>query len=124
MENLTISKNTDSPAFEFNANTGKFFVIGKSFPEDTIHVYMPVLEWLDSYSIHPVPKTIITFTLDYFNSSSYKAILNILFKLEIIKASGFEVEVIWQYHEKDIDMKEAGEEFSELADIPFKFEPR
>jgi len=30
--------------------------------------------------------------------------------------------VQWFYHEDDEDMQEAGEEFSELVEIPFEFE--
>jgi len=31
------------------------------------------------------------------------------------------VRVEWFYHERDIDMKEVGEEFEGLVDIPFSF---
>lgn len=121
MERYLIEQTVDSPLIDFNPNTGKFEISGKSFPEDTIDVYLPVMDWLDEYIQNPLPKTNVAFKLDYFNSSSYKALLNIMVKLEQIRDGQHEVNIDWYYHEKDRDMREAGEEFAELVEIPFSF---
>jgi len=121
MENYFKEGDADVPMFDFNIKSGKMIIRGRSFPEDTVEVYLPVLDWIDVYITIPADLTLVQFELDYFNSSTYKAILNILLKLEKLMGSDKKVRVEWFYHERDIDMKEVGEEFEGLVDIPFSF---
>ena len=121
MENYFKEGGADVPMFDFNSKSGNMIIRGRSFPEDTVGVYLPVLDWIDLYLAIPADLTALQFDLDYFNSSTYKAFLNILLKLEKLMGSDKKVKVEWLYHERDIDMKEAGEEFEELVDIPFSF---
>jgi hypothetical protein len=60
---------------------------------------------------------LFTFKLEYFNTASSKLILDVLSALEEIEG----VTIDWYFHEDDEDMEEAGEEFSELVEIPFEF---
>ena len=124
MEKLNIEPTTDSPLIQFNPDIGSFKIEGKSYPEDTVDLYLPVIEWLDEYIENPLPKTTLSIKLDYFNSSSYKALLNIMMKLEQAKTNSSKVFVEWHYSPKDKDMKEAGEEFEELVELPFVFVER
>ncbi len=57
------------------------------------------------------------FKLEYFNTASSKLILDVLSNLEDIEG----MTIVWYYHEDDEDMQEAGEEFSELVELPFEF---
>jgi hypothetical protein len=43
--------------------------------------------------------------------------LDVLSALEEIKG----IKVSWYFHDDDEDMEEAGQEFSELVEIPFEF---
>ena len=59
--------------------------------------------------------------LEYFNTASSKLILDILMRLEDIHLDGnTAIEIIWNYDERDTDMEEAAEEYSELVEVPFK----
>lgn len=124
MEKFLQEGGIDVPQIEMDPREGLFEIKGRSFPEDTVGVYMPVIDWIDQYSNNAAEKTKLTFELDYFNSSTYKAFLNILLRLEKIQEQAKSVSVIWRYNERDLDMKEAGEEFAELVDIPFSFVAR
>ena len=42
-------------------------------------------------------------------------------KLEELHESGNEVLIEWHYEEDDEDMQEAGEEYSEIVEVPFSF---
>ena len=42
-------------------------------------------------------------------------------RLEEMKNEGKDVSVEWHFGEDDEDMKEAGEEYSEIVEVPFKF---
>lgn len=121
MESFYIPEDQDIPEIKLDAETGVFSIIGKSYPEDTIGLYLPVLDWLDEYIANPAEKTSLKFDLEYFNSSSYKAFLNILVKLEKLLTMGKKVKVDWYFLEIDEDMREGGEEFAALVDIPFNF---
>lgn len=118
---LKIEGTIDTPTVIFDPLNNVFEISGRSYPEDTKEFYTPILEWVDKYKVEPQKETIINFKLDYFNSSSYKPLLDILMMMEKIKEKGSIVQTNWYYKNGDIDMKEVGEEFSELVDIPFSF---
>ena len=122
MEPLKIEKGIDTPEIILDAQNNIFAMQGRSYPEDTREFFTPILNWVDDYIQSPNEETIFTFNLQYFNSSSYKPIFDILNKLETVKEKGKVVKVNWQYKKGDRDMREAGEEFAELcAKIEFSF---
>ena len=58
--------------------------------------------------------------LDYFNSSSARNIVEMLFILEKITETGNEVKVTWLYQEEDDVMKSRGEEIQSVVELPFE----
>jgi hypothetical protein len=95
-----------------------FHIKGWSKPENAIEFYEPIMNWLTEYSNNPNPCTILTFNMDYFNSSSSKILLNIIHILEDILKKG-EVKVNWFYG--DEDTLEAGQAYESLTKVPFTF---
>jgi len=121
MRKLNILSTDDSPEIIFDKENGLFEISGKSLPEDVNAFYAPVLDWLEQYSSSPLPETVINIKFNYFNTASSKKILDILLILEEIYKKGQQVLVKWFYPGYDEDMKEAGEEYSEIIDLPFEF---
>ncbi len=117
MKALNLESTEDTPKIIFDQENNIFDISGRSLPEDSAEFYQPVLSWLEEYSNTPSPKINLEFKLEYFNTASSKLILDILSKLEDIE----EANVTWYFHEDDEDMQEAGEEFSELVEVPFDF---
>jgi hypothetical protein len=117
MEILNLEGAEDTPKIILDKTNGIFEISGRSLPEDCAEFYKPILEWIAKYGSNPNPKTNFAFKLEYFNTASSKLILDILSKLEDIPG----MSVSWYYDEDDEDMQEAGEEFSELVEIPFEF---
>ncbi len=117
MNILSLEGTEDTPKIVLDKANGIFEISGRSLPEDSAEFFQPVLDWLDAYKEKSSPKTNFMFKLEYFNTASSKLILDILSKLEEI--SGAKVQ--WYFHEDDEDMQEAGEEFSELVEVPFEF---
>lgn len=120
MNNLIINEMDDSPRISFSGENGKLEISGKSLPENVSSFYNPVLEWLNEYSRKPLPETELTFKLTYFNTASSKLILDILTILEKMNLEGKKVLVNWYYPDYDEDMCDAGIEYSEMVDVPFK----
>lgn len=120
MEPIIIKETEDTPKIIFDPDNNKFEITGRSMPEDVANFYSPLLNWLDEYAESPNEKSIISFKLEYFNTASSKALLDILMKLEEIYENGNDVLIKWFYPDDDEDMQEAGEEYSEIVDIPFE----
>jgi len=121
METLIIPKKDDTPEICLDKGAGKFEFSGKSLPEDVSTFYAPVFDWLKNYASDANAESVFVFKMTYFNTASSKIILDILMRLEEMKNDGKEVSVEWHYGEDDEDMKEAGEEYSEIVEVPFKF---
>lgn len=117
MEILLLEGTEDTPKILFDKGNGIFEISGRSLPEDSAEFYQPVLDWINEYSTDPNPATDFVFKLEYFNTASSKLILDILSALEDIEG----VTIFWYFHDDDEDMEEAGEEFSELVDLPFEY---
>ncbi|MFW5978724.1 MAG: SiaC family regulatory phosphoprotein [Bacteroidia bacterium] len=66
-------------------------------------------------------KTKVIFNFEYFNTASSKVIMDIIEKLKILQDNGSQPEIKWYYIEEDDDMLEAGEDYSDITEIPFNF---
>ena len=122
MEPIILEPTDRLPGIHLDNAAGKFEVKGSSFPEDSRVFYNPILDWLVKYEQHPNDFTLFIFKMEYFNSSSSLMILEMLNSLDRIFKSGKKVKVYWFYLSIDIDMLEAGHEYSSLVDVPFTFE--
>jgi hypothetical protein len=117
MEILHLEGTEDTPRIILDKKNGVMEISGRSLPEDSTEFYKPVLDWIEEYAQSPNPVTEFVFKLEYFNTASSKLILDVLYALEDIKGA----KVQWYFNEEDEDMEEAGQEFSELVEIPFEF---
>lgn len=121
MEPLIIAKTDDTPDVHLDASSGKFVFSGKSLPEDVSTFYAPIFDWLDDYASNTNEESVFEFKMTYFNTASSKVILDILMKLEEMVEAGKDIKVKWYFEEEDEDMEEAGEEYSEIVEVPFEF---
>lgn len=120
MDKINITGTDDVPSVILDASIGKFEMSGRSLPEDVSAFYKPILDWMAEYAENANPKTVFDFKLTYFNTASSKIILDILMQLEEMANDGKEVLIKWHYPSDDEDMEEAGEEYSEIVDVPFE----
>jgi len=98
-------------------------------PENVRKFYLPILEWLESYTTgqenlkegERTPGLQCQFNFEYFNSTSAKYILDIFKSLNAISALGIELEIKWLYEEDDEDMLEVGQEMSRMSKLNFDY---
>lgn len=121
MEPLIIIGTNEIPTIILDKDKGIFELTGQSIPEEAISFYTPVIEWFEEYAHEPLPKTIFRIQLEYCNSSSSKAVVDILEVLEEMKLAGKDVEVHWLYMEDDDDLLDMGKEFQSILKVPFQF---
>lgn len=120
MEVINIEATDETPQVKLDATNNMFEFSGRSLPEDVTTFYNPILDWLDAYALEPNGQSTFVFKMDYFNTASSKLILDILMKLEEINDEHDGISVEWHYQEDDEDMEEAGEEYADIVEIPFK----
>jgi hypothetical protein len=120
METIKIQGTEDTPKVILDKENEVMEISGRSLPEDVTAFYEPILNWLNEYAESPNKKTIFNFKLVYFNTASSKLLLDILMKLEEMHENGNDVLIRWHYPEEDEDMEEAGEEYSDIVDVPFE----
>jgi len=121
MNALVIQAEGDTtPAVVLDSSKNIFEIKGWSHPEDAIHFYGPVLAWLTEYEKSPNPQTEFHFNYDYYNTASSKQIFRMISLLETVAAKS-KTTIHWHYEKDDEDMLAAGERFSKMSTIPFKF---
>lgn len=123
MDNFELSATSRTPSVSFDFSNHHLKLSGESYPEDVTTFYNPIFDVLDDYldalSTEPCR---FDFELIYFNSSSAKAIMMIMEKLDEAAAKG-RIEVYWFYDPQDETMHELGEEFGEdLENATFHLE--
>ena len=122
MEVLSIKVTSQYPEVLLNSKTGRLDFSGNSLPEDAKGFFEPIIDWINNYAANPCEETVITFRMIYYNTPSSKIIFQLFKKFETIHQNKSSVKVIWQHPDDDIDMKEAGADFSEHIKIPFELQ--
>ena len=121
MDIINIAATEDTPKIVLDIQNSICEFSGRSLPEDVVSFYKPVINWLNDFEKNPIPNTEFVFKLEYFNTASSKIILDILLKINNVHKTGNTMKIKWCYNEHDLDLKEAGEEYSELIEFPFEF---
>lgn len=121
MESCFVNATPQTPLVHFDAKSGVMEIKGRSIPDQPDDFWIPVLNWFESYLLNPCKNTVVKIDLEYFNISSSKRILFLLYKLNELVESGNEVHVEWLYRESDEDMYEVGQDYAYMVKVPFVF---
>jgi len=119
MNSLNIPGTNQTP--KVNLQPGLIEITGRSIPEDPIAFYGPVMDWLAEYSKSPANQTTINLQFEYINTSSSKALHNILKVLNDTCDDSHKMELNWYYEVGDDDMYELGQFFQPYLRIPINF---
>ncbi len=124
METITIAATDRSPAVSFDFDNNHLKISGESYPEDVTEFYNPLFQALDAYLADlGGGRCRFDFELIYFNSSSAKAIMTLMDKLDEAADGEASIDIHWFYDEEDDTMAELGEEFGEdLENATFHLE--
>jgi hypothetical protein len=129
MEKLIIEPTGNSPRIVLDPENKLFEFSGESRPENVRKFYLPILEWLESYTkeqekLNGTDRSSglqCQFNFEYFNSTSAKYILDIFKSLNAISALGIDLDIKWLYEEDDEDMLEVGQEMSRMSKLTFEY---
>lgn len=114
MDTISIAATERSPEVLFDFAQNHMKLKGESYPEDVAAFYGPLVGALDNW-LTQLEGGSVQFDIElvYFNSSSAKALMNILMLLEKAGSSGKNVVINWRYSADDDTMQEFGEDFAE-----------
>lgn len=122
MEDRHIAAGERSPEVDFRYAQNHLSLRGEAYPEDAAAFFGPLLRELAAYcaSIQG-QELLVVFQLGYFNTSSAKALMNMLQLFEGAARSGTRVAIRWLFQEDDDVIREFGEDFStELEHVRFQ----
>ncbi len=121
MDKLFLEATVQTPLIDFDPESGLMQIKGRAIPDDPDNFWLPILNWFESYLMLPAEETTFEIDLDYFNISSSKRILVLLYKLNDIADNGRRVNVKWCYNKADEDMFEVGQDLAYMVRVPFEF---
>jgi hypothetical protein len=122
MENMFIPAMERSPEVDFRFLENRLCMRGEAYPEDAAAFFGPLLKQLHAYCDSIRGQELeVEFQLDYFNTSSAKALMNMIQILETAVRHGTQVSLRWCFQKDDDVMREFGEDFStELEHVNFQ----
>jgi hypothetical protein len=118
---LPPTERTPEIVLDRSGEEGRIKFTGRSLPDDARSFYQPIITWIDDYFHDPNESTIISFDLEYFNTSSSKMLLEIIRKLRELEKQNKKIRVEWYYLEDDEDILESGVTFQDLSNVEFDF---
>ncbi len=119
LEPLEIQGTAKTPRIVYAPDKNLIEIKGKSIPENHTVFYSPVIAWLENFSKNAPETTQVDVYLEYFNTSSSKVLLKIFKTLEEILEQKKNIKINWYYEEDDLDMKECGQDYGAMLNIPF-----
>ncbi len=122
MLSLDIAATEVTPRVWFDPASSCLTIEGESYPENVSEFYDSVFAWLNQ-ALTDLTELKVNFYYAYLNTSSTKAVLDLLQTLDDVHRSGSaKVNVLWRYRAQIEVMRETGEELGEDFDLPFELE--
>jgi len=118
MNNYIMEGGKLRPGANFNSTEGTISLYGRSLLEFAEEIFEPMNKWLEEYAKNPREETTINISLEYFNSSSAKALVRFLY---IAKSIMEKSSLTINYYFDDENVLEYGKDFSEVLNIPFNY---
>lgn len=110
-----IPKTNQTPLVEFDTLNGTLSMHGKMVPENPIAFFDQINQTVDDFLKTNSPNSLeINMRLDYFNTVSSKMLSKFFRKI----TTEHKPTLNWFYEKDDIELKEAGEDYSTIINYP------
>jgi len=119
MTDLILTDGDTKPHIHFSVEKGILSIKGKSILDHAEIVFEPMNNWIKEYSKTTVnKKTTIEIALEYFNSSTAKALIRFLI---IAKNNFLKNQLFVNFYYDDESILDYGEDFAEVTGLFFNF---
>jgi len=119
MSDLNLTATPSTPSVSATMADGVLEMRGDSYPENSIAFFEPVMAWISEYLSGSGNPLTLKLRLLYLNTSSVKAMMDILDLLEAAHGNGRAVSVRWYYDRDNERIADLAEEFKEDCTFPF-----
>lgn len=117
--NLALPASASTPAITADWDQGVLSMIGESYPENTYEIFDQIISWVESFLGACDRPLRVELQLNYLNTSSIRAMIDIFELLQGAHDEGRSLSVNWLYDMRNPRSAEMGEEFKE--DYTFEF---
>lgn len=119
-KNLSLAPTQSTPAVTAEWEAGLLVMAGESYPENTYEIFDSIIGWVEEFLRSENRLLKIELKLNYLNTSSIRAMIDIFDRLQSACDEGKPIAVTWFYDSRNPRSAELGEEFKE--DYSFDFE--
>lgn len=113
MTDLTLDATSRTPTVTLRVATSRLVIAGESYPEDVTGFFTPISRAIDHYFESGQRRLDVEIRLIYFNSSSARALTNLLDSLETRAAAGAIVTIDWYCDDDDDITREFAEDIGD-----------
>jgi len=117
--NLSLAPSASTPAVKADWEQGLLSMVGESYPENTYEIFDEIISWVETYLSECDRPLHVELQLNYLNTSSIRAMIDIFDRLQVAHDEGRPLSVNWLYDSRNPRSAEMGEEFKE--DYTFDF---
>lgn len=114
---LRIAGTKQTPFIRFDSGSNTLELKGRSIPEDVIGFYLPVFEWLNIIRGRSGFAIDVVIQLEYLNTHSSRAVVDILKQLAGMMKSGRKISVKWICEDGDDEMIEYGVDLERVTGL-------
>ncbi|GEO80462.1 biofilm regulation phosphoprotein SiaC [Pararhodospirillum oryzae] len=119
MNVFEIAQTQATPLIHADPEGGVITMRGDSYPENSFDLFQPLIEWVEAYLAEGDRPLRLDLELLYLNTSSIRALMDILEQLEDAHQAGRTVVACWTYDAANERVGELAEEFKEDCTFPF-----
>jgi len=120
MQPLVIASTIRTPGVEFDPARAMLFIRGNSIPENSDGFFQPLHDWVEEFKKnHKGPVRFRVF-MTYFNTATIRHIIGLMKRL--IQAYGDQLVIEWAYEKGDEEIRDRGQDLSEVVKFDFVFE--
>ncbi|MFM7551001.1 MAG: biofilm regulation phosphoprotein SiaC [Cyanobacteriota bacterium] len=121
--NLNLPPTSSTPAVQADWQQGVLMMSGESYPENTYELFDEIITWVESFLIEADRPLTLELHLNYLNTSSVRAMIDIFDRVQSAHDAGRAVSVRWLYDQRNPRSAEMGEEFKEDYTFAFVIQP-
>ncbi|MBL4587278.1 MAG: DUF1987 domain-containing protein [Flavobacteriales bacterium] len=119
MEKWIIEATDRTPSVVLDRQVSILKIEGRSYPEEGMDFFDPIILRFKTLEGSDNPIKVIHIRLEYYNSSTTKALAELLSCLKKAKTNGYDVKVIWEFEEDDDGIQEDIDMFLETFELDF-----
>jgi hypothetical protein len=108
-----------TPDVNFSASTGICEIAGESYQEETFEFFNRLIAWIDEFIMKVRKPITMNFKLTYFNTSSARAIQEMVMLLKKYQEQGGVVTINWYYQDEEDSTYEEAEDMQAQTKLKF-----